>query len=175
MADEPTTPTLQHGDDGEEASKYPQLMAMMLQLQASIERASFGNTRRSFHNRVYDLSEQTSSLRDATETCDANEEDEACDECVAGGEDEAGDEYVAGDEGDECVASEDDEACDECMASEDHEACDECVAGEDDEAGDECIAGEEDEAGDECEPGILNYLPYQCWTAIRDRTIHARI
>ena len=63
MTDEPTTPTQQQGDNGEEASKYPQLMAMMLQLQASIEQASFGNTRLSFDNRVYDLSEQTSSLR----------------------------------------------------------------------------------------------------------------
>ena len=134
MADEPTMPTQQQGHDGEEASKYSQLMAVMLQLQASIEQASFGNTRRSFDNRVYDLSEQTSSLPDATEACDANGEDEAGDECVAGGEDEAGDECVAGEEGYECVAGEDHEACDECVAGEDHEAGDECVASEDDEA-----------------------------------------
>ena len=112
MEDEPTTPTQQQGDDGEEANKYPHQMAMMLQLQARIEHASFGNTRRSFDNRVYDLSEHTSSLRDATEACDANEEDEAGDECVAG---EEGDECVAGEEGDECVAGEEDEACDESV------------------------------------------------------------
>ena len=90
-------------------------MAMMLQLQARIEQASFRNTRRSFDNRVYDLSEQTSSLRDATEACDANEEDEAGDECLAGEEGEGDDECVAGEEGDECVAGEEDEACDESV------------------------------------------------------------
>ena len=60
MADEPR----QQGGDGEEASNA-QLMAMMMQLQASFE-----NTRRSFDNRVTevadradDLAEETSALR----------------------------------------------------------------------------------------------------------------
>ena len=63
MADEPR----QQGGDGEEASNA-QLMAMMMQLQASFE-----NTRRSFDNRVTevadradDLAEETSALRDQT-------------------------------------------------------------------------------------------------------------
>ena len=57
MADEPTQ---QQGADGEEASNHSQLMAMMLKLQASIDKIgrSFDNK-----NRVYDLSEQTSSKR----------------------------------------------------------------------------------------------------------------
>ena len=100
---------------------------------------------------------------------------------VAGEDDEAGD---------DCVASEDDEAGDECVASQDDEACDECVASEEDKACNEGVEGEESEAGEATrgasrgesradnsffEPGIRNYLPDQCWTAIRDRTIHARI
>ena len=67
-------------------------MAMMLKLQASIDKIgrSFDNK-----NRVYDLSEQTSSLRDATEendvteaydateSCDVTEESDATEACDA--------------------------------------------------------------------------------------------
>ena len=81
MADEPTQ---QQGADGEEASNHSQLMAMMLKLQASIDKIgrSFDNK-----NRVYDLSAQTSSLRDATEendateSCDVTEESDATEAC----------------------------------------------------------------------------------------------
>ena len=51
MADEPTAPTQQQGGDGEETSNS-QLIAMMLDLQASFDKMG-----RSFDNRVYDLSE----------------------------------------------------------------------------------------------------------------------
>ena len=120
----------------------------------------------------------------------ASEDEEACNECVASEDNETCSEYVASeddDAGDECVASEDDDAGSECVASEDDDAGDECVASEDDEAGSECVASEDDEAtrgagrGESradnllFEPGMRNCLADQCWTAMRDRMIPARI
>ena len=75
MADEPTQ---QQGADGEEASNHSQLMAMMLQLQASIDKIGRSSDNK---NRVNDLSEQTSSLRDATEENDVTEAYDATESC----------------------------------------------------------------------------------------------
>ena len=127
---------------------------------------------------------------DAGSECVASEDDEACDECVESEDDDAGSVCVAsGDDEacDECVAIEDDDAGSECVTSGVDEACDECVAGEGDEACNECVAGKDDEASrgaGRCEsrvdislfePGMQNCLADQCWTAMRDRRILARI
>ena len=87
--------------------------------------------------------------------------------CVVGEDDGAGS---------ECVAGEDDGAGSECVASEDDGACDRCAASEDDEATRGTGRGESRADNSIFEPGIRNYLPDQCWTAMRDRImIHARI
>ena len=65
MADEQTAPT-QQGADGE--SNHSQLMAMMLQLQASVDNMGrlFDNRVTELADRADDLAEQTSALRDHT-------------------------------------------------------------------------------------------------------------
>ena len=61
---------------------------------------------------------------------------------------------------------------DECVAGEEDEACDDCVAGE---AGRGARRGESRADNSLFEPGTTrqNYLPDQCWSAKRARTIPA--
>ena len=138
---------------------------------AQFEQASLDNGAVDLTKLADDSTCRVTSLRG--DPSDAGEECEAGIECVASGDDEVSS---------ESVASEESEACNECVASGDEEACDECVAGEGDKAGDTCVASGDNEAA-RCPgrgeslfgPGIRNYLPDRCRTAMRDIVIPVRV
>ena len=193
MADQWTMSTHQ-GDDGEEPVRFRDLMRVMLELLAQFEQAWLDNGAVDLTKLADDSTCRVTSFRgdpsDAGDECVAGEDVEACNECVASEESDTCSECVASEDDDacdECVASEDDDADDGCVASEDNEACSECVASGDDEACDECVASEDDQAtrgagrGESradnslFEPGMQNCLADQCWTAMPDRRILARI